>query len=216
MAAVGRRFLRILAALILCIGIFTPYTAIQAEDDFSDTTYWTNLCTGADGGGALSAAQKQSCTAFMRYIASQSDSLKDEMDKLDAQKEDIARDLAKYGQEIQNYQSQVAALNTEIATYNGQIAVKEEEIARLETEIADNEAEIEATEDKIKERMVLAQETMRLNPYLDILMGAKSFNDFIRITNGINDITAYDEKTMQDLQVLINKLKEEFTHAFDI
>ena len=37
-------------------------------------------------------------------------------------------------------------------------------------------------------------------------MGAKSFNDFIRIANGLSDITNYDESTMQELSDLIEKL----------
>ena len=49
-------------------------------------------------------------------------------------------------------------------------------------------------------------EPMRLNKFLDILMGAKSFNDFIRIANGLSDITNYDESTMQELSDLIEKL----------
>ena len=200
-----KRLLSVITVLFLLVGMFTPVTA---EDDFSDTTYWTNLCTGA-GGVSLTIAQKKSCAAFMNYMKSQSKDLEKALEDVDAKMKDAAAELARLGREVQNYQAQVYQLNQTIAMYNGQIAVKEQEIERLEGEIADSEAQIDAAEEKIKERMVMAQETMRLNPYLDILMGARSFNDFIRITNGLSDITAYDEKTMQDLQVLIEKLNND-------
>ena len=208
MAALVRKTVYAILGLILSVSILAPMAPVQAEDDFSDTDYWINLCT-SNGGVALSPTQKQSCTAFMRQMASQSKDLQKQIDELDIQKAEIAEKLAEYGAQVQNYQYQVNTMNAEIATYNGQIQVKQEEIERLEAEIADSEAQIQAAEEKIKDRMVKTQETMRLNPYLDILMGARSFNDFIRITNGISDITAYDEKTMQDLQVLINKMNND-------
>ncbi|NCB33690.1 MAG: hypothetical protein EOM64_07385, partial [Erysipelotrichia bacterium] len=39
-----------------------------------------------------------------------------------------------------------------------------------------------------------------------ILMGARSFDDFVRIANGLSDITDYDEKIMTNLSVLINEM----------
>lgn len=190
-----------LTAILSMNSVISLYAEGEDQPDYSDTTYWNNLCLG-------NAAYDNSaaCTAYMQYISSQSESFANQMKEIDAKKDEIAANIEYYGQQIQTYQNQADALNDEIATLNGQIAVKEQEIATKEEEIAKNEEEVAAAKEKIKERMVSAQETMRLNKFLDILMGAKSFNDFIRIANGLSDITNYDESTMQELSDLIEKL----------
>ena len=64
--------------------------------------------------------------------------------------------------------------------------------------------------------MVLNQPTMRTNQYIDILMGANNFTDFIRIANGLSTISQYDKKTLNELVQIIatlNKQKEELVVA---
>lgn len=195
---------RVFIVLLVCVLASNLVTVTNAEGetpDYSDTTYWNKVCLGDDAYDNTAA-----CTAYMQYISTQSESFANQMKEIDAQKEEIASNIEYYGQQISTYQAEADALNSEIATLNGQISVKEQEIATMEEQIAENEAQIDAAEEKVKDRMVAAQETMRLNQFLDILMGAKSFDDFVRIANGLNDITNYDESTMNELADLIEQL----------
>lgn len=57
--------------------------------------------------------------------------------------------------------------------------------------------------------MVNAQSTMRVSKYTDILMGASTFEEFIRIANGLSSIAQYDENTLDQLASLIGKLNDE-------
>ncbi len=157
----------------------------------------------------MTAEQKTSCAAFNTYMASQSASLQEQMKQIESQRTEIAANVQEYAAKVASYQTQADALNSDIATLNGQIAVKQQEIEDLEAKIEENQAKITATEEKIKVRMENSQSTMRLNEYVDILMGAKSFDDFIRIANGLSDITDYDEKTMTDLSDLISEMNED-------
>lgn len=193
-------FLTLLSG-VLAFNVFVIVHAEGETPDYSDTTYWNNICLG-NSASENSAA----CTAYMQYMSTQSESFANQMKEIDAQKEEIASNIEYYGEQIATYQAQADSLNSEIATLNGQISVKEQEIATMEAQIAENEAQIDAAEEKVKDRMVSAQETMRLNQFLDILMGAKSFDDFVRIANGLNDITNYDESTMNELADLIDQL----------
>ncbi|MCH4207471.1 MAG: peptidoglycan DD-metalloendopeptidase family protein [Solobacterium sp.] len=193
-----------LSAYMIVILLVFSIMPVHAEgEDFTDTEYWTNLCTGS---ATLTTEQKSSCSAFNSYMASQSSSLKDRMEEIESQRSEIAANIQTYADQVKNYQSQADALNSDIATLNGEIAVKEQEIEDLQTKIDDSQTQIDAAESKIKTRMESAQSTMRLNEYLDILMGAKSFDDFIRIANGLSDITDYDEKVMTDLSDLIDEM----------
>ena len=174
--------------------------------DYSDTQYWTDLCTS---GGTLSTQQKNSCMAFMQAQTDKTGDLNQKIKDIEARRSEIAQDILVYAAQVQSYQAQAAALNGEIADLNSQIAVTVKKIEMMEEKIAENEAEIEAAEDKIKVRMVIQQRTMRLNQYLDILMGARTFDDFVRIANGINDITEYDTRTMEDLADKIEQLNRD-------
>jgi len=208
MEALMRRFLTILTALtLLCFGL--PVSTVQAEDPgYTDTTYWNNLCTG---GQTLSADQKTACSAYMNYMSSQSSSLREQLAAIDAQKAEITKNIAAAAEKIKDYQSQADSLNSQIADLNGQIAVKEKEIEAKQADIDAKQADVDALTQKLKDRMTEAQGTMRLNTYLDILMGASSFTEMIRIANGIADISNYDNKTLDSLGTLIDELNSEKT-----
>ena len=179
----------------------------SSEDDtYSDDAYWTNLCTGTQ---ELTQAQKSQCMAYIQTKSNSTASLSEKIKDIESQREKIAADILYYAAKVSEYQQEAAALNGEIADINGQIAVSEKKIADLEKKIEENQASIDAAEAKIKSRMVIQQRTMRLNQYLDILMGARTFEDFIRIAKGLSDITNYDTKVMEDLAVLIEQLNKD-------
>jgi len=180
-------------------------TSTSEELDFSDSTYWSDLCTSSD----LTTEQKSQCSAYMQYISNQSSSLSEAIQEIEAQRDEIAEKILEYGAKVQEYQAQADALNVEIADLNSQIAVSEKKIEELETQIEETQAEIEAAEEKVKERMVSQQKTMRLNQYLDLIMGAKSFDEMVRIANGLSDITKYDTNTMEQLAILIEQMNSD-------
>lgn len=175
------------------------------EPEFHDENYWTNLCTS---GQTLSLEEKSQCSAYMQHMSAQSDNLREQLQAIENQRARIAADIATYAAQVRNYQAQADALNGDIAKLNGEIAVMEKEIEMTEEEMERKQDEIDQAKQKIKDRMVNAQGTMRLNPFLDILMGASSFENFIRIANGITDITSYDEKVMEDLADDIEELNQ--------
>lgn len=201
-----RKLTKVLLSCVLTLS-FGIQAKAEGEDDgsaldFSDSTYWNNLCTGSD----LSTDDKSNCTAYMQYISNQSSSLSEAIKDIEAQREEIAEKIVEYAAQVQNYQAQADALNTEIADLNSQIAVSEKKIEELETKIEETQAEIDAAEEKVKNRMVAQQTTMRLNKYLDLLMGASSFDEMIRVANGLSDITKYDSNTMEQLAELIEQM----------
>ncbi len=179
-------------------------------EDYSDTAYWTALCTS---GETLTAKQKNQCMAFMQAQTDVTSDLNARIKNIEAKRAEIAQNILVYASQVREYQAQAASLNGEIADLNSQIAVSEKKIETMEAKIEENQEEIEAAEDKIKDRMVIQQRTMRLNQYLDILMGARTFDDFVRIANGLNDITNYDTRTMEDLAEKIDQLNADIAEV---
>ena len=96
-----------------------------------------------------------------------------------------------------------------------QITAVEEQIADIRTKIEVNEAAIKEKQDnidslkkKVSKRLVEEQKTMRTYQFLEILMGAQSFEDFIRLAGGINDIYAYDSHSLSQLNDGISELEQ--------
>lgn len=88
---------------LLSIMLAVSVLPVRADDDYSDTTYWTNLCTS----GNLTSAEKTSCQGFVDYMSSQSDSLSASIADIDSQKEQIAANIEEYAAKISDYQTQI-------------------------------------------------------------------------------------------------------------
>lgn len=197
-----RKLLTILVCLILGFNSIT--VVAKAEEDYAGNfDYYNDLCTS---GKPLSDSDKQVCSGFLQYLSNSSEDLRGQLDEIESQREEIAQNIQIYVQKIATYDSEIAALGAEIAELNNEILVIEAQITEKEEEIETKQNEIDEAEEKIKDRMVASQSSMRLNQYIDILMGAKDFNDLLRRANGIRVIAEYDEKTMEEINVMIQEL----------
>ncbi|MBR3364120.1 MAG: peptidoglycan DD-metalloendopeptidase family protein [Solobacterium sp.] len=200
--------LSICIALLLC-----PAKQVYADEpDYSDTDYWNNLCTSRD----LSDAEQEACEAYSEYLKSSSSNLNDQLEALRAQQEDIKNNIAEYGLKIQDYQGQIDTKQVEINNMVAQIEAKQKEIEAKQLEIEakqkeidETQAQIDAANEKIKTRMEISQSSMRLNKFTDILMGADSFEEFLRISNGLSAISQYDQKILDDMKELRAKLNSQ-------
>ncbi len=196
------------SVIVVCLFfLFTSLLPAMAEDDFNtNRDYYNTTC--AKDSTQLSVEEQQKCRAFMQYMSDQSASLRKELEDIENKRKDISENIQEAVEKIADYNSQIGILAKEISQINTDILVKEAEISAKEMEIAAKQAEIDALKQKIKGRMVTSQPTMRLNQYLDIIMGARDLTDLIRRSNGIRDITKYDEKVREDLLHLIDQLNE--------
>ena len=200
------------AILVMAVTIaMMPFQMIHAEDPpYSDSGYWNEYCT-TKGNTSTSA-----CKAYIEYLSSQSESSKNRLDEIEAEREQIAADISKYDAQLKQLQTQIDEMQVKIDEMQakidemqGRINAKQEEIDAKQAQIDETQAQVDALEEKVKKRMVASQSTMHFNQYLDILMGASSFQDLLRIASGLISITQYDEKTLKDLEALRLQLSEE-------
>jgi len=207
-------------AFVMCWGIMTP---VRAEDpDFSDTTYWTNLCLYSS---TMSYAERSSCTAFMEYMETQSTQMSQRVKEINSKTAEIAANIAEYAKQVRDYQTQadamsadIDALSKEIMDLNAGIAIKESKVEESQKAIEEDEKDIQEAETKIRERIENAQGTMRLNQVLDIVMGAGTFEDLMRIVNGLSDIMNYDKIVMDELSddiAALNEKKEQLNKEIE-
>ena len=124
METVRKKLIQFSAAVMTGI-CFTIYPASAEDPDYSDSKYWSNLCSGLL---PLTASEKQSCSAYMDYMSAQSEELKKQLEEIEAQRAAIAENVVYYARQVSGYQSQADALNGEIYDLNYKIEVKQAEI----------------------------------------------------------------------------------------
>ena len=198
-------------AAVLIASLITP-VEVRAAEDYSDTAYWSELCTNSS---SLSENDIQRCKAYRDYAAKESDSLKKKLQDIDAKRADISENINVYVEKIKSYEKQINDLNGQIDVLDKQIDDKQKEIDKKQKAIDKEQDEIEKKQEdvddlraQVGDRIAKSQDTMRLNVYVEVLMGAKTFEDFIRIANALTDVTNYNKASMTELNDLIVQLQK--------
>ncbi len=205
----------LLAVSALSLHLNPP--AVHAEEpDFSDTSYWNQLCTGTED---LSEEEEKNCSAYMSYMQSQNQELQEKIAEIDSRKQEINASISSYNAKIEGMNAQIAGINSMINDLNAQITAVEEQVKDISHKIEVNEKalvqkqdEIDRLKEHVKKRMVEQQKTMHFYQFLDVLAGAESFDAFIRLANGINAIYERDDyslSTLRDRMDELNTMQEE-------
>lgn len=116
----------------------------------------------------------------------------------------------------QSIMGQITKLNGEIETNNEKIRDVQEKISETTKEITELRASIKTLEKRIKERDEVLRERVRTMQvkggdvsYLDVLLGANSFSDFIDRFSAVSTLMDADRKIMQQQKDDMNQLEEE-------
>lgn len=155
------------------------------------------------------------------YATSLSD-LQQEQKKIDQQKNSLNSSINEKTSEIQTNQSkqqqlmqQIQTLNAEIEKTNTSISEVKANIEAANKEIAALEEAIKELQQKIDERNALLEERARAIQsngsvnYLDVLLGANSFVDFIDRFSAVSTLMDADRQIMRDQQSDQEKLEEQ-------
>jgi murein DD-endopeptidase MepM/ murein hydrolase activator NlpD len=154
--------------------------------------------------------------------------LKEELDKIKQAQNKISEDMELTEEEIKEIEDAHARLEQEIkrvdlaiAEARINIANKNEEIAAIELEIATLKKDIEVLVERLKKRDELLKNRMRslqenggTIDYLNVILGAKSFGDFLDRVSAVTTIVEQDKliiKKHQEEMELLEELKGNLT-----
>lgn len=199
-------------AIILTAGFPFRVHAEGEDPDFSDTGYWNRLCTNTD---SLSDEDVKNCQAYTQYMQERNSELQSQIADIDARKEEISAKISDYDNQIAQFNAQIEGITGMIQDLSMQIKAVEEQIADIQSRIDANQKaivkkqnDVTALKEKVAKRLVEEQKTMHSYQFLDILMGAATFEDFVRLANGMNDIYAHDSHSLEQLNESIASLNE--------
>ena len=127
-----------------------------------------------------------------------------------------SNEISKKQTKKQSFLEQITKLNGEIETNNEKIRDVKEKITQTTKEITELRASIKTLEKRIKERDEVLRERVRTMQvkggdvsYLDVLLGANSFSDFIDRFSAVSTLMDADRKIMQQQEDDMNQLEEE-------
>ncbi|WP_421381412.1 murein hydrolase activator EnvC family protein [Bacillus salacetis] len=138
--------------------------------------------------------------------------LKEKQDQVEGQKAEINQEIDQKTTEIndnisrqEKIKEEIAALDTKIRDTEENIKEKTAEIEKTNEEIEKLKEEIKVLENKIAERNELLKERARSMQekggsasYMDVLLGAESFGDFINRITAVNAIVSADKKIIDE------------------
>lgn len=149
--------------------------------------------------------------------------MQDEQKVLQQKQQELNKGIQNKSNEInkkqtkkQSFLEQITKLNGEIETNNEKIRDVKEKITQTTTEITELRASIKTLEKRIKERDEVLRERVRTMQvkggdvsYLDVLLGANSFSDFIDRFSAVSTLMDADRKIMKQQEDDMNQLEEE-------
>ncbi|WP_044747608.1 murein hydrolase activator EnvC family protein [Bacillus alveayuensis] len=134
-------------------------------------------------------------------VQSDISSKKNEIEKLEAEQ-------AKLDAEIKSLDMKVSETARKIKEKEEQITKTKAEIESLKKQIAELQKRIDERNELLKDRAKSLQESGGVISYLDVLLGAQSFSDFVSRISAVTTIVEADKKIIEEHQRDM-KMKEE-------
>ncbi|MGX4668876.1 C40 family peptidase [Cerasibacillus sp. JNUCC 74] len=131
-------------------------------------------------------------------IQNDREAIKANLSDAEAKIADVLIDLEDLNKEINQVNKAMKENNKQMEKAKSDIAKKEQERAKLEAEIKKLEEAIEKRYNKLKERAVSYQESGGDVSYLEVVLGSKSFGEFINRVSAVNKITDADVNLMEE------------------
>ena len=156
-------------------------------------------------------------------LASPLDDMKNEQKRLDLKKNELNTGINKKDSEIVSKKTNIEKITEQILELNAQIREADDKVNRVIAEINKTNGEIDALrisivelEKKIEERDVVLRDRVRAMQvkggqvnYLDVLLGANSFADFIDRFSAVTSLMDADRNIMEQQARDIEQLEEE-------
>jgi len=162
-------------------------------------------------GGLGTSASAHSSVDDLKKQQDDVSSKKEEVNgKIDSKKSEINETVSKQ----KDIQGQIDVLGKQLNDTESKIKDKEKEIDDTTAEINKLKEEIEVLKQKIEERNELLKERARAIQekggsanYVDVLLGADSFGDFVNRVTAVNTIVSADKRSWTSKSVIKKNLK---------
>lgn len=143
--------------------------------------------------------------------------LQDKLAELDAKSEEYQAELDKYETDISEKEAYSEALINKISVLNEKAVLTQESIAETKANIQSKQGEIDRANEEIDKQVDALCERLRLiymagsASNLEILLGAKDFDDFIDKMALVKSLSDYDKQMINDINAQISVVEKQKT-----
>lgn len=131
--------------------------------------------------------------------------VKDKQSQNEQELKDKEAKLADVKEEQERVQAEIERIDNAVAETDNKISAKEKEIKETTAEVNQLKEEIKALEERIAERDKVLKERVRSMQqngssvdYMEVLLGASSFGDFVERVLALNTIAEQDKKILEE------------------
>lgn len=183
----------VLSVWLIIIAFGTP---VFSEGEFEGREEeFQNLCSN----WTTYNQNKETCIRFKAYLEDKRKETQKELDNLKGSIVDIKGTLEEDNATLRAMQEEISSLNQQMSDTIQKIADMGVKIETTTAQIVQKETEIAEKETKVSTYMINLQGSMRVNSYVEFVMGSKDFADVSRRLAGINSINEYNQKLIQQL-----------------
>lgn len=154
-----------------------------------------------------SARSKDEINQELEEIRSEKDGIQSNVDSVKGQISDAEDRQQLLKNQISATQEEIDLLNDLIDTLDAQIAEKEEEIEKKQVELDQAEKELAQQYEKYKIRVRAMYEQGDVS-YLEVLLGASDFGDFLSRLEIVNSIVDYDQQLVDELEAKKKEIED--------
>ena len=165
----------------LCMVFTLVVTNVNSTNFEGKEDKYIKICSST----TLAKSKKSICKEFNTYLKNKNSKLRKEIvsDK---------NKVSETSDDIKEVESKINSLNTQIST-------KEKEINYLLSSIKKIKSNIEKKDNEMRDRLYAMQSDYNSNFFIQFLFGSENFSDFFSRVNSLNDVTAYENELIDEL-----------------
>lgn len=201
-----KQIIIMIVVFLLALTLLTPLFAMSDSEykKFADNEeHYQKLCTN------YSSDDRQLCQSFADFKKEKIARAKDDVKNAQSTISEIKDQIDKEEKNLEGYYKEIEALEVDIVANEKLVTQTEAAIRTVETQIQERQDRIEELDLLIKEFLVNMQGEMRVNGYIEFVMGARSFSDIVRRSEGMKRIKEYNEALINEVLAEQELLKED-------
>lgn len=183
-----RHFQKLTVCVVLCLSIIIFSSA---------GTFPLNSAIAAD-------------TSELNELQRQSQEIEEKQQEIDKKLEEARKDIENQEKLRETLEEKISSVEDKIDNLNKTITEYNNQIDSLQTDIDAKEAQIDDDYDKLKQRLRIIYMAGDVSS-IEIILGAKSFDDFIDKVDLVKTLGAADEKLINELQDAISDINKKKT-----
>ncbi|MCH5300371.1 MAG: peptidoglycan DD-metalloendopeptidase family protein [Ruminococcus sp.] len=151
-------------------------------------------------------------TSELDELQQQSLEIEEKQNEIDKKLEEARKNIENQEKLRETLEEKISAVEEEIDNLNKTITEYNNQIDSLQADIDKKEAQIDDDYDKLKQRLRIIYMAGDVSS-IEIILGAKDFDDFIDKVNLVKSLGAADEKLINELQDAIFEINENKSKA---